>query len=768
MTSELKLPGCTPTPLAGYLKALGVLRIVSEQVDATTKGWWEKEQFVVESPLERSPLIEFFANDYVPTPIVGPWGARSGFYAGSSEKAARAALTTIASSATERLALFREGITATRNVLDKYRVSEKPEKGAPNDRLMLRLRAELPDDLLPWLDSVYVLLSDSSSFPPLLGTGGNEGSGSYTSGFAQAVVEAIVCRKFDSSLAPCLFSTVAPDEVSNLTPGHFAPGASGGANAGTGFEGRTSLNTWSYILMLEGAIAFAGTCVRKLETSNSGALAYPFCVRAAGGGYGSADLSDEGLSRSEMWMPLWSAPSTFQSVSHLLSEGRVNIGRRQARNGVDFARAVASVGVDRGIDSFQRFGFQQRNGLSYFAVPLGRFDVKKPSTVVSLLNRLDSWLDRFRRAVTGQHAPARAASALRNLESAIFEACQQPSASLTQRLLIALGEAESAIATSSSLREADYPVPPVPLLPPEWIATAYPDDQAIGLDETADARSFRLAASLASLGFFSGLRVNNQPRIDPVGPFRRHVEPINPETLRNRKNRRARWAEHANDPSLVWAGGSLVQNLNRLLNRRMIDAIRLSDNNLHAPFDGKCPALLPDVFRFIEGDVDDRLMDSLVRGLMLIDWSKVKRDDIPWRRNVQPMSQSDAFPSAAWCLLRLCLLPHPIPLGDTEVEIKLTPQIARRASIGDLTEATRLAARRLRASGLKPAVDQVFCADRRTATRTSAALVFPISHSARTVRLIRDRVMFRESASQDFDNEAAKEETATGFRTGNP
>ena len=624
--------------------------------------------------MSREELIAFLLNDYSPTPLVAPWNGGSGFF----PKDNQAAINAISESTVDRFRQYRKLIEASRTALASLGLSEKPDSD-DKPRLLQQCRNVFPDGALDWLDAAFVLTDDGPKYPPLLGTGGNDGRLEFTNNYMQRLVETFDLQTGEAKpesrplLEDAIFDACGTTR-DKAAIGQFDPGSAGGANSAGGYDANPTMNVWDFILMLGGAIAFAGASVRKLESSTSGTLAYPFCVRPAGVGYGSSDLSDEGLSRSEMWMPLWSEPTSFPAISHLLSEGRVNIGRRQARNGVDFARAVASVGVDRGIDGFQRFGFQQRNGLSYFAVSLGRFDVTQPSSIVSLLNRLDGWLDRFRRAATGQHAPARAATAI------------------------------------------------------------------------------RLAASLASLGFFSELRVEKESSIDSVGPFRRHLEPINPNALRNKKNRRALWADHANDPSLVWSAGGLVQNLNRVLNRRMIDAIRLSDNNLHAPFDGKCPALLSDVFHFIEGNVDYELIESLARGLMLIDWAKVKRDDIPWQRERRPIRKSDPIPSAAYCLLKLCLLPHPVPTEDGDVEVKLTPQIARRASTGHLTEATKLAARRLKASGLKPAITEVHCADRGTALRTSAALVFPISFKASTVRFVRDRVMVRESPSDDFDN----------------
>ena len=35
--------GCAPAPLAHYLKALGILRIVAEQRDPDIRGWWHDD-----------------------------------------------------------------------------------------------------------------------------------------------------------------------------------------------------------------------------------------------------------------------------------------------------------------------------------------------------------------------------------------------------------------------------------------------------------------------------------------------------------------------------------------------------------------------------------------------------------------------------------------------------------------------------------------------------------------------------------------------------
>src|ERR1700723_2097212 len=93
---EIKLDGCTPEPLMSYLKALGVFRLVAEQADPAATLSWRGGVACLYSKFDRDELVAFFLNEYRPTPIIAPWGARSGFYAGSSESTARQALDAIA------------------------------------------------------------------------------------------------------------------------------------------------------------------------------------------------------------------------------------------------------------------------------------------------------------------------------------------------------------------------------------------------------------------------------------------------------------------------------------------------------------------------------------------------------------------------------------------------------------------------------------------------------------------------------------------------
>jgi CRISPR-associated protein Csx17 len=694
----LELAGCAPIPLAHYLKSLGILRLVSEQADDHAQGWWHHDTFWLRSRFDQQGLVEFFLERYAPTPIVAPWNGGSGFYPNDKQ----VALLAILNGKAERFRSYREIIDICQTLLKSMSLDAKPDAG-DKEELLLHCRNQFPDDALRWLDAAFLLTEEGPKYPPLLGTGGNDGRLEFTNNYMQRLCELISPDSGDSiaggqeALLECLVGSIGRERIKSPI-GQFDPGSAGGANATAGYDATSSINTWDYVLMLEGAMAFAVATVKRLEHAETAALAYPFCVHSAGVGYGSADEADEAASRNEMWFPLWGVPTCFDEVTMLLAEGRVELRARRAHNGVDFARAIASLGVDRGIKFFERYAFQQRNGLAYFAVPLGRFYVCGNPQIEELLSPIDIWLDRFRRTAKSKNAPARAGRALRRLDSAILELCQQGKPRHVQDVLIALGQAEAAVAISPNLRDPQVNLSPVPLLSPEWLAAAN--------DKSPE---FRLAAALAS--------INHKE----IGPFRRHLEPIDPNTWHSPW---PKWSKTADDPNIVWGGGGLVRNLIAVLNRRMIEAFRHGkqpgDAELLFPGKGRCCASLGDITAFINGDVDDERIESLLRGLILINW----RHENILDAIRQFRGPREPVPDAAYAMLKLCHLPHNI---DGKA-IRLTPSITRRAVSGDLSGATQLAARRLRGSGFSPAVE-VIPSHRQRARRTAAALMFPVWHS---------------------------------------
>lgn len=74
--------GLKPDALATYLAALGVMRLLAEQKDASVRGFWRDEHFVLVSELDWEAIERFFLEKegFAPTPILAPWNMESGFF----------------------------------------------------------------------------------------------------------------------------------------------------------------------------------------------------------------------------------------------------------------------------------------------------------------------------------------------------------------------------------------------------------------------------------------------------------------------------------------------------------------------------------------------------------------------------------------------------------------------------------------------------------------------------------------------------------------
>jgi CRISPR-associated protein Csx17 len=702
-TFEHCLAGCRPQPLASYLKALAVLRVISEQADADARGGWSGDTFVLHTSLDRDALRGFFVEKYEPTPIIAPWNGGSGFY----PKDNQTAITTIRTSSVPRLAMYRRVVEQATQLLCALGIEEKVDKET-KPRLLEACRATLDDDVLPWLDAAYLLSDNGPSFPPLLGTGGNDGRLEFTNNFMQRCLDVVDAGEGTGMAAAGRLLTTAlfGDSTDGLQPaaiGQFAPGDAGGANAASGFDGRAAVNPWDFLLMLEGAMVFAVAAARRLGHAERGGLGYPFTVRQSAAGYGSAAGSDAAEARGEIWMPLWTRMARFPEVRALFSEGRARLGRRPARDGVDFARAISSLGVDRGISEFQRYGLQVRNGLAYFATPLSRAPVRSVSAA-RLIDQLDWWLGRFRSAASGEHAPPAAKRAMGDLDDALLSLCLRGDRTRVIQVLMALGECERVLARSARwARNEKRPVPPAPLLAPTWLEAAD--------DGTAE---LRLAASLACVYANLGAGAGDLRHM----PLRRQIEPVSGE-------RPPTWDPGAGR-NVAWVEGSLVDALNAVMGRRIVLAVQQGVSSY--PDVGRLWPDLGDVADFIEGRVDDARIARLLWGCMLVDGAKVEGRPLRGREPTSTMA-----PSTLYALLKLCF-PGRQPKGASRVsggakpewhQIPIVGRIHRLAAAGDGTSAARLAVRRLRASGLVPSVQGVH-QQGRIAARTAAALLFPI------------------------------------------
>ena len=258
-------------------------------------------------------------------------------------------------------------------------------------------------------------------------------------------------------------------------------------NAGSGFEGDARINAWDFVLMLEGAALFAASTARRLESNDAAILAAPFTVRSRSGVAGAASAGDDADARGEIWMPLWSAPSTLEELRCLVAEGRAALNGRPARDGLDFARAVAQLGVDRGIAGFQRYGFLMRSGKAFLATPLNRVAVRR-NPDADLITELErrNWLGSVQRYARDDNAPNAFRSAARQLDTALFALTQQASREALQAVLRRVGRIEAALGISAKWARSSA----CARVPPKQAWAGKADD---------GSAEFRIACALAGL-----------------------------------------------------------------------------------------------------------------------------------------------------------------------------------------------------------------------------------------------------------------------------
>jgi CRISPR-associated protein Csx17 len=694
------LRGCAPTPLAHYLKALGVLRLVATQRDAAARGFWRDEVFHLVTRLSEEELVRFFCDEYRPTPLVSPWNGGSGFYPKDSKEG----IEPIAVSPSLRLAAYRAAILRGREQVGCREQSPKKEE---KNAMLAACARSWSGEALQWFSAAVSLDGDAEGrYPPLLGTGGNDGRLDFTNNFMQRLVELVdtdtgLGRPGSESLAEqALFGHAARGLLTGKAIGQFWPGAAGGANGTAGFDADSLINPWDFVLMLEGALLERVAALRQLDGAELAQASAPFALRGVSEGYASATSADDSA-RGEQWMPLWRGPAALSEVEALFAEGRLQSGHRRSQRTLEAARAIAQLGVARGVESFVRFGIFERNGQANLAVPLGTFPVaNRPE--VRLLDELDDWLERFRRAAGGKTAPASFEGAARRLDALALEACGPLATSASwAALLMELGRAEDLLVRSPR-ETASARLAPLPALSAGWV-DAIDDGSA----------EVRVALAIAS---------QHAPRAagkqDRLGSIRAHCLPLDLEARWPKFNASAEGL--IKDPRVVWIHDSLVDNLAAVALRRTVDGRQAG----HAafPLTGDARASLGDVAAFLDGRLDDARIAALARGLMAL-------GERPSLRR----APRDERPSALHALFRLVYLPT--ALG--ELKPSLDPEPLRLLMAGRLGDAGRAALRRLGAMGLRPKLRHV-AGDAQLARRLAASLAIPAS--ARDLLRLRDLV----------------------------
>lgn len=733
-----ELGGCATVPLAHYLKALGILRLITEQADENARGWWMGNCFHLATHLTFCQLSEFFLRRYSPTPLLAPWNGASGFFKtwDKKKKALRNsknfdALNAIRESTEPRWNKFHMAIAQADKILNDIAkeedISDLSDKERNNllivpsdsscqfpvahkdyDKINIQRLMQQTLHSISFFRSVIVDIGkDQPAYPDIWGSGGNDGAIDFTARYMENL--RIVLDSDNAQSRDWLVSCLSASPVKGLLKGQpgkvgqFIPGAAGGANSvnGVGSQNDTLLNPWDFVLMMEGAVNFTSHMSRQCDLEPSRA-ALPFTVSASGAAYASASAADE-AKRGEQWMPLWSRPLSYAELQRLLAEGRAQIGTKAAKEPLDIARAVKCLGTARGIKAFQRYGYIERNGQSNLAVPLGRFDVADGhSGHLACIDDLDLWLRRLRREARDRNAPDRLKKVEKNLVDALFAVTERSEfPDRWQRVLARMAEVEEIMVHGSG-----FNAQPVPRLRPEWVDASY--------DGTPE---FRLALSFA-LQAQSFRHENGMP----INPIRQHWLPLDQGRLpRFATTGTGSALRLAIQPEVVVHGRKGIDDAIALVERRLAEASQREGRHLPLKAARGAAAGIADLAKLVSGDVNlDRTL-SLARVLMALD-RKAWAD----RSAYLDLPRTEDWPDDAWLAVRLCLLPWPLKTDSGfELDIGSDPAIVRRLAAGDAASAVRIALRRLRAAGVRCTV-RMATAPPETARLWAAALAFPI------------------------------------------
>lgn len=749
--NTIHLRGCRAEPLLSYLAGLGAIRLIAAQLNPDVSASWDGDHLVIiGEDLDDTNLVEFFAEDYRPTPAVAPWNSGGGFQDEGklTSPAAQNIVDKVRSSDAARLDLYRAAIAAADEARRRarcYGLSEHGKVLKPHKARFIELcRAIFPDGALAWLDASVVLLDEDVAYPLILGTGGNIGRMDLSVNFLEQLDAAgLLGDKSDQSkrrgngssqsrelLRDALFRS-GDVRLGRGSAGQFDPGGKGGPNSASTGDGSALTNPWTFVLGIEGAMAFASAAARRLSVeSQTGArtASMPFTVAATEVGYGSASAGE--TVKGELWAPLWRDELSYREIRHLISEGRSQWGRRQARSGLDFVRATATLGIDRSIDEFVRYLIGVRDGQSPLAVPVGRFKVAdRVRPEAEILRQLDDWVVRAR----SNDGPAAVKVALNALNQAQFEVARLGGARRLQSVLAALAEAERAASRSIRYRKERRLEPIAGLSAREWVPVL-----------NDDSVEFRIAVGLASL----------RDRMSPGRPSAAEAVGGSLLTLLRpviRTQFGVDWAK----------GGPRVPNLGRrplfdvlndVVGARAVLACPAQPRGetqehvagLPFAFDYGLSVDLADVGRLLSAQVNEERLGVLVSGLLLLEWKDafaVVADRL--RVPDDPVARLRAASDPTYVALAPFFAGHlPAAPSDSEpssrrsVAVRPRPEWIGAIRTGSAHIAARSAAQLLRGRGWKLISDRFELAHTDSG-RLAAALLLRLGRAGGDQRQVR-------------------------------
>lgn len=356
-------------PLSSYLGALGLLKVINQQLDAAAQGSWQNGCFHLQTSHARQELVDFFATSYRPGPFLTPWNKPKEKGPSFLNGQVPAAVEQLQG---ERFDQVRQVAAIAAQVLPQFvrdgRIG-KDEKPAAFEELARRADS---DAYSAWLKLCAVVTTDDKGkliarFPALLG-----GSGGYVAAdFGTQFLNSLAAAKAEHFAAAIFGSAETGVQESSGNTLIYDPAGRGDGQQGyrvaTSEVQSAKANPADLILLAEGMALFEGyaTTAHQAEDGQGGTRQASFTLAVVHNSSlhpSSSWLENGGSQSEELWCPLWSEPCSFDDVRQALGRVALMPLPRQLQTGTDFALFASQLGRQQGLSGFARYCFPARIG----------------------------------------------------------------------------------------------------------------------------------------------------------------------------------------------------------------------------------------------------------------------------------------------------------------------------------------------------------------------------------------------------------------------
>ncbi len=559
--SAIPLPGLRPDSLGNYLASLGLLRLLARQWPEVRIAWKDAVLHVVGGPGSLDALLDQLVE----------------------------------------VVANKQWTPYERGWVEKQKESTKRKSGTP----LAEWQAHASEEHLE-LFAAHVVPRDRAHFNPLLGSGGNAGKRAFSDGWKKAVDE--LKKESDKSsgrarneLRSLLMGEPATWLLEKLNAASWFSDANKLYNSGQGAYREGLISPWAMALACEGLPFFAGAASRRLGSRARAVGAFPFVTQAA-----APNTSGEaGRDNAEVWAPVWDRPMALPEVRALFARGRAEVRGRGAITPAAFAAAIVERGVDAGVTGFLRFSLGRTTSAKTFEprfegrifLPTGAIPNQATEAVTllaSVLERVLALVERLPRdEKKGQRW--RFAGLRGPIERAMIQLAASPSdPAIACSLLDAVVTALDKVDRNQGYRARKVSWEPLPV---EWLPALF----------GVEAPPLEARMALAAVSGFPASRPFALYRFGVEWDYNRYQHP---------KQTPLRW---------VWGPGELPRILANVLTRRVLDWEKAAKDVF--PHEPPARILLPatahDVSAWLDGQVDEQLMQRWFSRLALFDWRSV-------------------------------------------------------------------------------------------------------------------------------------------------